>query len=177
MFQKSQLIIYILSLAARVWILLESTLSCANTILKMTSFLLKIFSYLLLIFCSTLFIMFGTCSTRHIRGTYLGDLLLNSYPNGVLEWSSHATRPYLLFIFSLQSFSYLGLEPRLIIWLLSIFLVYQGELAILGNPTTKEVIKPSSRNLSATAARVFQCTCPGVAASRKDRLAIVKLYC
>jgi hypothetical protein len=43
---------------------------------------------------------------------------------------------------------------------------------------TKEVIKeqPSSRNLSATAARVLQCTCP-VAASRKDRSAIVKLYC
>ncbi len=43
---------------------------------------------------------------------------------------------------------------------------------------TKEVIKeqPSSRNLSATATRVLQCTCL-VAASRKDRLAIVKLYC
>ncbi len=42
----------------------------------------------------------------------------------------------------------------------------------------KEVIKeqPSSRNLSATTARVLQCTCP-VAASRKDRSAIVKLYC
>ncbi len=43
---------------------------------------------------------------------------------------------------------------------------------------TKEVIKeqPSSRNLSATATRVLQCTCL-VAASRKDRSAIVKLYC
>jgi hypothetical protein len=47
-------------------------------------------------------------------------------------------------------------------------------------PSTKEVIKeqPSSRNLSATAARVLQCTitCP-VAASRKDPSATVKLYC
>ncbi len=47
-----------------------------------------------------------------------------------------------------------------------------------GGGYTKEVIKeqPSSRNLSATAARVLQCTCP-VAASRKNRSAIVKLYC
>jgi hypothetical protein len=43
---------------------------------------------------------------------------------------------------------------------------------------TKEVKKeqPSYRNLSATARRVLQCTCP-VAASRKDCSAIGKLYC
>jgi hypothetical protein len=43
-------------------------------------------------------------------------------------------------------------------------------LAAAGKPGfTKEVIKeqPTSRNLSATATRVLQCTCP-VAASRKD---------
>jgi hypothetical protein len=42
----------------------------------------------------------------------------------------------------------------------------------------KEVNKeqPSYRNLSATATRVLQCTCPG-AASRKDCSAIGKLYC
>jgi hypothetical protein len=51
------------------------------------------------------------------------------------------------------------------------------EFAKMFSDVTKEVNKehPSYRNLSATATRVPQCTCP-VAASRKDCTAIGILY-